>query len=49
MTNITPDEASIAAFGTNLMDFRRRPDAARAGVAQGLAYAADLKPYWGGA
>jgi len=28
------------------MDFRRRPDAARAGRAQGLAYAADLKPYW---
>jgi NTE family protein len=43
---ITPDEASIAAFGGNLMDFRRRPDAARAGLAQGLAYAADLKPYW---
>ena len=49
VVTITPDEASIAAFGTNLMDFRRRPDAARAGVAQGLAYAADLKPYWGGA
>ena len=28
------------------MDFRRRPDAARAGLAQGLAYAADVKPYW---
>ena len=49
VVTITPDEASIAAFGTNLMDFRRRPDAARAGVAQGLAYAADLKPDWGGA
>ena len=44
---ITPDEASIAAFGANLMDFRRRPDAARAGLAQGHAYAADLKPLWG--
>ena len=43
---ITPDEASIAAFGPNLMDFRRRPDAARAGLAQGLAYAADVKAYW---
>jgi NTE family protein len=43
---ITPDEASVAAFGANLMDFRRRPDAARAGLAQGLAYAADVKAYW---
>jgi NTE family protein len=43
---VTPDEASLAAFGANLMDFRRRPDAARAGLAQGLAYAADMKPYW---
>lgn len=46
VVTITPDEASVAAFGVNLMDFRRRPDAARAGVAQGLAYAADVKPYW---
>jgi len=44
---ITPDEASIEAFGPNLMDFRRRPDAARAGLAQGKAYAADLKTLWG--
>jgi NTE family protein len=44
---ITPDEASIEAFGVNLMDFRRRPDAARAGLAQGHAYAADLKGLWG--
>jgi len=43
---ITPDEASIEAFGLNLMDFRRRPDAARAGLAQGQAYAADLKELW---
>lgn len=43
---ITPDEASVTAFGVNLMDFRRRPDAARAGLAQGQAYAADLKPLW---
>jgi NTE family protein len=43
---ITPDEASLEAFGVNLMDFRRRPDAARAGLAQGLAYAADLKAHW---
>jgi NTE family protein len=43
---VTPDEAAIDSFGPNLMDFRRRPGAARAGLAQGLAYAADLKPYW---
>ncbi|MBS0360961.1 MAG: patatin-like phospholipase family protein [Proteobacteria bacterium] len=43
---ITPDEASVEAFGVNLMDFRRRPDAARAGLAQGQAYARDVKPYW---
>ena len=46
VVTITPDEASIAAFGPNLMDFRRRPDAARAGLAQGLAYAKDLSAYW---
>jgi NTE family protein len=43
----TPDDASIEAFGVNLMDFRRRPDAARAGLAQGLADAAELKGLWG--
>ncbi len=46
VVTITPDEASLGAFGPNLMDFRRRPDAARAGVAQGLAYAQQLQPYW---
>ncbi|MEO8114143.1 MAG: patatin-like phospholipase family protein [Phenylobacterium sp.] len=44
---ITPDPASVAAFGPNLMDGRRRPDAARAGLAQGLAEAAELKAFWG--
>jgi NTE family protein len=44
---ITPDEASIEAFGPNLMDFRRRAGAARAGLAQGEAYAVDLNAYWG--
>lgn len=43
---ITPDDASQDAFGPNLMDFRRRPAAARAGLAQGVAYAANLAPYW---
>lgn len=46
VVTITPDEASVEAFGPNLMDFRRRPAAARAGVAQGLAYAEQLGPYW---
>jgi NTE family protein len=48
VVTISPDEEALAAFGLNLMDFRRRPDAARAGLAQGLAYAADVKPYWSG-
>jgi NTE family protein len=43
---ITPDDASIEAFGANLMDFSRRAPAARSGLAQGLAYAKDLAPYW---
>jgi NTE family protein len=47
VVTITPDDASIDAFGPNLMDFARRAGAAGAGVAQGLAYAADVKPYWG--
>lgn len=43
---VSPDEASVEAFGANLMDFRRRPDAARAGMAQGRAQAAVLKDVW---
>ncbi len=46
VVTITPDDTSLEAFGGNPMDFSRRPAAARAGLAQGLAYAADLKPYW---
>ncbi|HEY8573044.1 patatin-like phospholipase family protein [Phenylobacterium sp.] len=44
---VRPDDASVEAFGPNLMDFRRRPDAARAGLAQGEAQAATLKELWG--
>ena len=44
---LAPDAASQAAMGVNLMDFRRRADAARAGLAQGLADAADLTALWG--
>ncbi|MDO8378034.1 patatin-like phospholipase family protein [Phenylobacterium sp.] len=45
---IGPDDGSQAAMGLNLMDFRRRADAARAGLAQGLAQAAALKAAWVG-
>ncbi|CAN5545450.1 patatin-like phospholipase family protein [soil metagenome] len=43
---IGPDAGSQAAMGLNLMDFRKRADAARAGLAQGLAQAASLKGAW---
>jgi len=44
---ILPDDASVAAFGVNLMDGRVRPAAARAGIAQGKALAASLAAVWG--
>lgn len=43
---LTPDDASVAAFGPNLMDMRRRPQAAQAGVNQGRAVADALRPVW---
>jgi NTE family protein len=43
---ILPDEASQAAFGTNLMDFKRRGEIADAGQAQGKNAAAALKDFW---
>jgi NTE family protein len=43
---ITPDAASQQAFGLNLMDFRRRPDAVRAGLAQGAALAEEVAARW---
>lgn len=43
---VTPDAGSQAAFGPNLMDFRRRPDAVRAGLAQGAALAAEVGAGW---
>jgi NTE family protein len=43
---ITPDDTSQTAFGTNLMDFSRRPDAVRAGLAQGAALAPEIAPLW---
>jgi NTE family protein len=45
---ITPDDASQAAFGPNLMDPRRRGPAAEAGLAQGRAGAAGLAEVWRG-
>jgi NTE family protein len=47
VTLIAPDAASAAAMGANLMDFRRRGDAAKAGLAQGEALAAQLAGAWG--
>jgi NTE family protein len=44
---ITPDAASVTAFGVNLMDARVRPAACAAGLAQGRALAAALKGVWG--
>jgi NTE family protein len=44
---LLPDEASMAAFGPNLMDASYRPAAARAGLAQGEAMAASLRGVWG--
>lgn len=44
---VTPDPASQAAFGANLMDARVRPAAAKAGLDQGKALAAQLKAVWG--
>lgn len=43
---LSPDASSLAAFGMNLMDFRRRADAVRAGLEQGEAEAARLKSRW---
>jgi NTE family protein len=43
---VVPDEASCAAFGTNLMDASRRQESAQAGLAQGRAEAARLADFW---
>lgn len=45
---ISPDAASQAAFGPNLLDPRRRPAAAQAGLAQGHTQAAGLREAWNG-
>lgn len=43
---LAPDAASQPALGANLMDFRRRPDAARAGMAQGEREATRIGGFW---
>jgi NTE family protein len=43
---ILPDDASVVAFGPNLMDGRVRPAAAKAGIEQGRALAGSLKQVW---
>jgi NTE family protein len=43
---LTPDAASQAALGPNLMDFRKRPDAVRAGLVQGAALAGEVAARW---
>lgn len=43
---IVPDAASLEAFGLNLMDFRRRPAAAKAGLTQGRSAAPKLRTKW---
>lgn len=46
---VQPDGASMDAIGfelANILDLRRRPAACKAGIAQGRALAAVLKPYW---
>ncbi|HXQ17842.1 MAG TPA: patatin-like phospholipase family protein [Caulobacteraceae bacterium] len=44
---IVPDEASVQAFGANLMNPRHRPASASAGREQGRRLAGDLKRFWG--
>ena len=43
---LTPDSASLGAMGANLMDFRQRAAAARAGLDQGAAEAEALRAFW---
>ena len=46
VTLISPDAASLEAFGLNLMDFRRRAGAAEAGLNQGRTQASTLQSAW---
>jgi NTE family protein len=44
---ISPDEASLAAIGPRTMDVVRRPEVARAALAQGAAAADTVASFWG--
>jgi len=44
---LAPDAGSQAAMGLNLMDFRQRAAAVRAGLSQGAAEAEGLRAAWG--
>ncbi len=43
---ILPDDESIEAMGTNLMDFKRRGEIADSGLRQGKLEAARLREFW---
>ena len=43
---VLPDEESIGAMGTNLMDFNRRGEIADAGLRQGKLEADRLREFW---
>jgi NTE family protein len=43
---ITPDDDFVRAFGFNLMDFRRRHEAAELGLRQGRTVATALRDFW---
>lgn len=45
---LTPDDASLAAFGPNLMDGSRRAEVTEAGRAQGRREAERLAKFWNG-
>jgi NTE family protein len=44
---IRPDAESVASFGPNLMDYRRRPAAAESGIRQGRLGSETLREVWG--
>jgi NTE family protein len=44
---VTPDEASTAAIGKNVLDPGARPPSARAGYAQAAAHVDELRALWG--
>jgi len=43
---ITPDRQSLAAFGSNVLDPSRRPDAAREGLRQATAVIEEIRAVW---